>query len=341
MDYRLLARTGLEVSTQCLGAMMFGAMGNPDHGECERMIHHALDQGINFVDTADVYSGGESEKIVGQALAGRRDEVVLATKCFLGTERNHQGGSRRWVTQAAENSLRRLGTDYIDLYQIHRLDWNTDLDETLGALDDLVRAGKVRLLGSSSFPAEWIVEAQWVAARRHRQRFVCEQPQYSIFSRSIEAAVLPTCQRHDMAVIPWSPLASGWLTGKYRRGQAVPDGSRVVTRAAREGTVVDIEADPRIDLVEQLVEVADQAGVTMTQLGLGFVARHPAVTSTIIGPRTMEQLDGLIGAADIELDDDTMEAIDRVVAPATDAPGIDHFINNPALLASHRRRPAV
>jgi aryl-alcohol dehydrogenase (NADP+) len=341
MRYRTLGRTGVEVSQQCLGSMMFGAFGNRDRAECQRMIHHALDAGINFVDTADMYAWGESEEIVGRALKGRRDDVVLATKVFnaMGEDRNRRGGSRRWIVRAAEDSLRRLDTDYIDLYQVHRLDWATDLDETLGALSDLVHDGKVRYLGSSSYPAEWIVEAQWVAARRGRQRFVCEQPQYSIFARSTERAVLPTCQRHDMAVIPWSPLAGGWLTGKYRRDAEVPAGSRYSPDspwARRAGG--DISVDPRLDLVEGLAAVAEQAGLTMTQLGLGFVDRHPAVTSTIIGPKTPAQLEEVLGAAEVHVDDATLDAIDKVVPPGTDAAGIDHAVDNPALHRAARRR---
>lgn len=347
MEYRTFGATGVEVSTQCLGAMMFGAMGNTDHDECTRMIHAALDAGINFVDTADIYSRGESEEIVGRALAGRREDVVLATKCFnpMGRARNHSGGSRRWIMRAAEDSLRRLGTDYIDLFQVHRLDWSTDLDETLGALSDLVHAGKVRYLGSSSYPSEWIVEAQWVAERRHLQRFVCEQPQYSIFARSIEMAVLPTCQRHRMAVIPWSPLAGGWLTGKYRKDAVAPEGARFSPGSGwarrRDGTMVDVGADPRLDLVERLAGVADGAGLTMTQLSLGFVAAHPAVTSTIIGPKTLVQLEELLGTADVQLGSDVLDAIDAIVPPGTDAPGIEHFVSNPALQPAGLRRPGL
>jgi len=344
MQYRKLGRTGVEVSTQCLGAMMLGKMGNPDHDECERIIHRALDAGVNFIDTADMYSRGESEEIVGRALQGRRDDVVLATKCFnqMSKERNHRGGSRRWIVRAVEDSLRRLDTDRIDLFQVHRLDWETDLDETLGALSDLVRAGKVLYIGSSSYPAEWIVEAQWASGRRNHQRFVTEQPQYSIFARSTELAVLPTCLRHEMGVIPWSPLAGGWLTGKYRRDVPPPSGSRYgpgspYTRR-RDGTEVDLSEDPRLDLVDQLAGVADKAGITMTQLGLGFVSAHPAVTSTIIGPKTLPQLDELLGAADITLDDDMLDAVDEVVPPGTDAPGMDHYVDYPALRPGARRR---
>ena len=258
MRYNKLGRTGLEVSAQCLGAMMFGAFGNTDHQECGEIIHRALDAGINFIDTADTYSNGESEEIVGKAIAVRRDEVILATKCFnvMGTGRNQRGGSRHWILRAVEDSLRRLGTDYIDLYQVHRHDWDTDLDDTLGALSDLIHQGKVCYVGSSSFPADWIVEAQWTAQSRGRERFVCEQPQYSIFARSIEESVLPACQRHGMGVIPWSPLAGGWLTGKYQRDMSPPAGSRyapggIFSRGGR-GIDTDPNAPVRYDAVERL-----------------------------------------------------------------------------------------
>src|SRR4051812_23462142 len=231
MDYRPLGRTGVKVSPLCLGAMMFGAWGNPDHDESIRIIHRALDAGLNFIDTADVYSRGESEEIVGKALStppGRRDEVVLATKVHgtMGDDPNQFGNSRRWIAREVEASLRRLKTDYIDLYQIHRPEHDTDIDETLGVLSDLVRQGKVRSIGSSTFPASSIVDAQWVARDRVRERFVCEQPPYSMLARGIEADVLPTCARYGMAVIPWSPLAGGWLSGKWRKGQDAPQSSR-------------------------------------------------------------------------------------------------------------------
>ena len=343
MQYRTLGRTGVEVSNQCLGAMMFGAMGNTDHDECIAMVHTALDTGINFIDTADVYSQGESEEIVGKAISGRRDDVVLATKCFnpMGDDRNRRGGSRRWIVRAVEESLQRLGTDYIDLYQVHRHDWSTDLDETLGALSDLVHTGKVRYVGSSSYPAEWIVEAQWVAERRGRERFVCEQPQYSIFARSTETSVLPTCQRHGMGVIPWSPLAGGWLTGKYRRGAMPPAGSRFSGDSAwarRAGGGVDVDADPRTALVERLAAVADEAGLSLTHLSLAFVDAHPAVTAPIIGVRTPQQLGDALGAADVVLDSDTLDAIDAICRPGKDAPKTGHFVPNPGLDRAHRRR---
>src|SRR3954471_12526824 len=221
MDFRNLGSTGVQVSPLCLGAMMFGAWGNEDHDESIRIIHRALDAGINFIDTADVYARGESEEIVGKALAGgRRDHVVLATKVHgtMGDDPNQFGNSRRWITHAVDSSLRRLGTDWIDLYQIHRPEFDTDLDEPRGALTEIVRGGKVRMIGSSTFPAHGIVEAQWVAERRQRERFVTEQPPYSMLIRGIESDVLPTCRRHGMGVIPWSPLAGGWLSGRWRKG---------------------------------------------------------------------------------------------------------------------------
>src|ERR687886_1305747 len=229
MKYRTLGRTGVRVSPLCLGAMMFGAWGNQDHDDSIRIIHRALDAGINFIDTADVYSRGESEEIVGKALeGGRRENVVLATKVHgrMGDDPNQYGNSRRWIVREVENSLRRLKTDWIDLYQIHRPEADTDIDETLGALTDLVHAGKVRAIGSSTFPASRIVEAQWTAERRNRERFVCEQPPYSILVRGIENEVLPVCRKYGMGVIPWSPLAGGYLSGRYRKGQDTPTSSR-------------------------------------------------------------------------------------------------------------------
>ncbi|GGV14089.1 aldo/keto reductase [Actinomadura cremea] len=344
MQYRKLGRTGVEVSTQTLGAMMFGEVGNPDHDDCERLIHRALDAGINFVDTADMYSGGESERIVGRALKGRRDDVVLATKCFfpMGDDRNRRGGSRRYIVRAVEDSLRRLGTDRIDLYQVHRHDWDTDLEETLGALTDLARQGKILYAGSSSFPADWIVEAQWAADRRAGARFVCEQPQYSIFARSVERAVLPAARRHGMGVIPWSPLAGGWLTGKYRRDVQAPAGSRFsgTSHAAFDDRAVDVEPNTpvRYEAVERLAKVAEEAGLTLTHLALAFVGEHPAVTSTIIGPKTVEQLDDLVAAADIRLDAAVLDAVDAIVPPGTDIGGIDHKAGDPYLSAEARRR---
>ncbi len=220
MQYRTLGRTGIKVSPYCLGAMMFGAVGNPDHDESIRIIHKALDAGINFIDTADMYSHGESEEIVGKALEGRRDNVVLATKAHLpmGEYPNQQGNSRRWLVRELDDSLRRLRTDHVDLFQIHRPAPDTDVEETLSALTDLIRAGKVRAIGTSSFPATDIVEAQWIAERRGLQRFRTEQPPYSILDRGIEREVLPVCQRYGMGTLVYSPLGGGLLTGRYRKG---------------------------------------------------------------------------------------------------------------------------
>jgi aryl-alcohol dehydrogenase (NADP+) len=333
---RRLGSTGLEVSDFCLGAMMFGAMGNRDHAECERMIHTALDAGINFIDTADVYSRGESEEVVGGALKGRRDDVVLATKFWntMGDEPNRRGGSRRWIMQAVEGSLRRLGTDWIDLYQMHRPDQFTDIDETLGALDDLVHQGKVRYIGSSTFPAEGIVEAQWAAQRRGTERFVCEQPPYSIFVRGIERAVLPTCLKYRMGVIVWSPLNGGWLTGKYRRGQEVPAGSR-----GTMGRFVDPTDELKLDAIEQLAKIADDAGLSLTHLSLAWSIEHPAVTSAIIGPKTPEQLADLLGATDVVLAPDVLDAIDSVVPFGVDLDPSNTAAFNPGQSRKVRRRP--
>jgi len=346
MDYRTLGRTGMKVSHLCLGAMMFGQWGNTDHDDCVRMIHAAIDGGVNFIDTADIYAHGESEEIVGKALAGgRRDNVVLATKFHarMGDDLNMGGNSRRWVAKACDDSLRRLGTDWIDLYQVHRPDPTCDVDETLGALSDLVRAGKVRAIGSSTFPAEEIVEAQWTAERRGRERFVCEQPPYSIFARGIEAGVLPTCQRYSMGVIAWSPLNGGWLTGKYRRGQEPPAGSRAVRGNA---TVRFFEEKPenqrKLELVDGLLEAASDAGVSLTHMAQAWVVRHPAVTSAIIGPRTMDQLTDLLAGQDVSLDDATLDRIDELVPPGTDLNTDDAGWKHPALSnPSLRRRPAT
>jgi aryl-alcohol dehydrogenase-like predicted oxidoreductase len=317
MDVRSLGRTGVKVSPLCLGAMMFGAWGNSDHDDCVAIIHAALDAGINFVDTADVYAAGESEEIVGRALAGRRDEVVLATKVHaaMGKDPNERGNSRRWIIRECEASLRRLGTDYIDLYQIHRPDPETDIDETLGALTDLVRAGKVRSIGSSTFPASEIVEAQWTAERRNRERFVCEQPPYSILVRGIEADVLPTCDRYDMGVIPWSPLAGGWLSGKWRHG-AEPKSWRS-TIVPDRWDMSKLENQRKLDAADALGRLADDVGIPLVQLAVAWVIQHPSVTAAIIGPRTMEQLTSQLGAAEVSLDTATLDRIDEIVPPGT------------------------
>jgi aryl-alcohol dehydrogenase-like predicted oxidoreductase len=340
MEYRNLGATGVQVSPLCLGAMMFGAWGNPDHDDSVRIIHRALDAGINFIDTADVYSQGESEEIVAKALAGgRRDDVVLATKVHgrMGDDPNHYGNSRRWIVKEVENSLRRLKTDWIDLYQIHRPEPGTDIDETLGALSDLVRQGKVRTIGSSTFPASSIVEAQWTAERRARERFMCEQPPYSLLVRGIEADVLPTCKRYGMGVIPWSPLAGGWLSGRYRKGRDAPES----TRAQRLPGRYDL-SDPanqrKLDAADALARLAEEAGMSLIEMALAFVIRHPAVTSAIIGPRTMEHLDSQLGALDATLSDEVLDRIDEIVAPGTNVNPADGGYPNPGLEPAARRR---
>jgi aryl-alcohol dehydrogenase-like predicted oxidoreductase len=318
--------------------MMFGAWGNSDHDDCVAIIHAALDAGINFVDTADVYAAGESEEIVAKALAGRRDDVVLATKVHgtMGRDPNEQGNSRRWIVRECEASLRRLGTDYLDLYQIHRPDPETDIDETLGALSDLVHAGKVRYLGSSTFPASAIVEAQWTAERRNRERFVCEQPPYSILVRGIEADVLPTCDRYGMGVIPWSPLAGGWLSGKWRHG-AEPTSWRA-TIVPDRWDMSKLENQRKLDAADALARLADDAGIPLVHLAVAWVIRHPAVTAAIIGPRTMEQLTSQLGAADVSLDDATLDRIDEIVPPGTNFGWADAGYTPPAVEHAARRR---
>jgi aryl-alcohol dehydrogenase-like predicted oxidoreductase len=340
MELRTLGRTGVKVSPLCLGAMMFGAWGNPDHDDSIRIIHRALDAGVNFIDTADVYSRGESEEIVGKALAGgRRDDVVLATKVHgtMGADPNQFGNSRRWIIREVEASLKRLRTEWVDLYQIHRPEADTDVEETLGALSDLVHQGKIRLAGSSTFPASQIVEAQWAARERNLERFVCEQPPYSLLVRGIEADVLPTCARHGMGVIPWSPLAGGWLSGRWRKGADAP----ASTRAERLPARYDLsrpENQRKLDAVESLAQLAEETGVSLIHLALAFVIRHPAVTSAIIGPRTMEQLESQLGAAEVELDDAVLDRIDEIVAPGTTVSPADAGWQNPALEPAARRR---
>ncbi len=342
MHYRSLGRTGLKVSPLCLGAMMFGSWGNPDHDDSIKVIHAALDAGINFIDTADVYSGGESEEIVGKALKGRRDEVVLATKFFapMGDTPNTGGGSRFWIMKECENSLRRMGTDHIDLYQVHRPDPSVDIDETLGALSDLVHQGKVRYLGSSTFPASEIVEAQWTAERRGRERFVCEQPPYSILVRGIEADVLPTAKRYGMGVIPWSPLAGGWLSGKFRAG----NDDNTSRRAARMPDRYDLSLPAnrrKLEAAEALAVLAEEAGLSLPHLAVAWVINNPAVTAAIIGPRTMEQLTSQLGAADVSLSADVLDRIDEIVPPGTNPSWADAGYAPPMVAdARQRRRPA-
>lgn len=333
MKYRTLGRTGIKVSPYCLGAMMLGALGNSDHDDAARIIHKALDAGINFIDTADAYSRGESEEVVGKALKGRRDNVVLATKAHLpmGDDPNQRGNSRRWLVRALEDSLRRLGTDHVDLYQIHRPAPDTDVEETLSALTDLVRAGKVRAIGTSTFPASDIVEAQWVAERRGLQRFRVEQPPYSILDRGIEREVLPVCERYGMGTMVYSPLAKGLLTGRYRKGRAAD------THRAGFG-LQHLSDERRLDVVEQLIPLAEEAGMPLAHLAIAFAISHPGVTAAIIGPRTMDHLDDLLAGAGTVLTDDLLDRIDAIVPPGTDIGMRDGTYNPPAIQQTALRR---
>jgi aryl-alcohol dehydrogenase-like predicted oxidoreductase len=344
MEYRNLGSTGVKVSPLCLGAMMLGARGNPDHEDGARIIHRALDAGINLIDTADVYSHGESEEIVGKALRGRRDDVVLATKVHgpMGEDPNRSGISRRWIVRAVEGSLRRLQTDWIDLYQIHRPVADTDIDDTLGALSDLIRDGKIRYAGSSTFAASQIVEARWVAERRGRERFVSEQPPYSLLAREIEKDVLPTCRRHGLGVITWSPLSGGWLSGRFRLGVEHPQTTRAKAMP-RRFDMADAANHRKLEAVDALAVLAGDAGLTLIELAIAFVIRHPAVTAAIVGPRTMEHLESQLSAADVQLSDDVLDRIDAIVPPGTIVNPLDGgWPNparpNPALLAATRRR---
>jgi aryl-alcohol dehydrogenase-like predicted oxidoreductase len=340
--YRYLGRTGVRVSELCLGAMMFGEWGNPDHDDAVRIIHAALDAGVNFIDTADVYSSGESEVIVGQAIAGRRDQVVVATKVHgqMGEDPNMMGSSRRWIIQECDNSLRRLATDYIDLYQVHRSDPHTDIEETLGALTDLVRQGKVRYVGSSTFPPSEIVEAQWAAEERRTERFVCEQLPYSMLVRGVESEVLPVCQKHRMGTIAWSPLAGGWLSGNWRTGAA----NLTSRRSNRVPARYDLSRpanQAKLGAATALADLADEAGLSLIHMALAFVLGHPAITSAIIGPRTAEHLDSQLGASEIRLPADVWDRIDGIVAPGTNFSFADGGYEPPAVAnPSKRRRPA-
>src|ERR1700753_2290290 len=336
MQYRTLGR-GIQITPYCRGAMMSGGLGTPDHDDCIRIIHKALDSGINFIDTADRYSAGESEEIVGKALKGRRDNVGLATKVHgpMGTDPNQRGNSRRWIIAEVENSLRRLQTDYIDLYQIHRPDPSTDIEETLSALSDLVRSGKVRAIGHSAFPASDIVEAQWVAERRGYERFRTEQPTYSILSRGIEAEVLPVTQRYGMGTLVWSPLAKGMLTGRIRKGQGTD-----LRRVERFSSFSD---EQRLDAIERIIPLAEESGLPMTHLAMAFSIAHPGVTSAIIGPRTHEHLDDLLASVEVTLSDEVLDRIDAIVPPGTDigAPDQSAYRPPPLTQAALRRRPVA
>ncbi|BCW11868.1 aldo/keto reductase [Arthrobacter sp. NtRootA4] len=339
MEYRLLGRTGVKVSPLCLGAMMFGPWGNNDHADATRIIHRALEAGINFIDTADIYSGGTSEEIVGKAIEGRRDDVFLATKFFMPMnldDPNQSGGSRRWIIREVENSLRRLNTDYIDLYQVHRPSPDTDVEETLGALTDLVRQGKVRYIGSSSYSGSQIVEAQWAARERNLERFVTEQPPYSILARGIEEDVLPTVQRHGMGTLSYSPLAGGWLSGRWRK-----DSASSPTSSARPSARFDMTRfanQRKLDLVEDLAQLAEESGHSLIELAIAFVINHPGITSAIVGPRTMAQLESYLPAASVALTADVLDRIDEIVEPGVTVNPDDNSYGAHELTPRARRR---
>ncbi len=339
MEYRSLGRTGIHVGRLGLGAMVLGPWGNDDRADCARIINEALDAGINLIDTADMYADGVNEEIVGAAIAGRRDDVVLCTKFHypLGDhdDPNRRGNSRRWIMRAVDDSLRRLGTDHIDLYQAHRPDPDTDIAETVAALNDLLTAGKIRAWGTSTFPAEEIVQAHWAAERLDAAGPHTEQPPYSILARRIERDVLPVAIRYGMGVLVWSPLSGGWLTGKYRRGAAAPTASR----ASTDPDHFDVGNESKFDATERLAAIAAEAGLSMTHLAVAWAVEHPGVTAALIGPKTSEQLHDLLGAADLRLDRDTLEAIDAVVAPGVDLNPDDAGWDPPGLDARRRRRP--
>jgi aryl-alcohol dehydrogenase-like predicted oxidoreductase len=338
MQYRTLGRTGVQVSSLVLGAMNFGAIARTTQDEVTAIVDAALEGGINLIDTADRYGAGESEEMVGKAIAGRRDDVVLATKASMpmGNERNHQGSSRRWLVTALDDSLRRLGVDHVDLYQVHRWDPRTSDEETLSALTDLQRAGKIRYFGSSTFPAYRVVQAQWAARDNHLSRYVTEQPSYSVLQRGVETHVLPVTEQYGLGVLAWSPLASGWLSGAVRAGREIAT-SRSALMPERFDTAIPANR-ARLDAVEQLAKVADEAGLTMIQLALGFVTAHPAVTSAIIGPRTLDHLHSQLAAADTVLPADVLDAIDAIVAPGVDLAPHEKHDTPPSLLDPSLRR---
>lgn len=351
MEYRTLGGSGIKVSHFCLGAMMFGKMGNTDHDECVRMTHAALDAGVNFIDTSDAYSSGESERVLAKALKARRDEVVLATKCFFPIEQvgqfarkrkdsNVGGGSRRWIVRAVENSLQRLETDYIDIYQLHRRDWDTELEESLAAMTDLQRAGKIRVIGTSATPAEWIVEAQHLAEKRNLSRVRSEQCIYSILSRGAEIGVFPTCQRYGVGTMTYAPLAGGWLTGKYKRNEPLPDDSRAAGPLGRMGTwnAERQEVQKKYKVIEALSELAKDAGYSLAHMALAFAAEHPSVSSVIIGPKTFVQAEDNLAAAELRLSADVLDRIDEIVPPGTRIDPKESMIPIPSLDDPSRRR---
>ena len=338
MEYRLLGRTGVSVSPLCLGAMMSGPWGSDDRADAIRVIHRALDAGINFAGTAGVYSGGVPEEITGEALRGRRDDVVLAAKFFVPMDDrpDHSGGSRKWIMQEAGNSLRRLKADYTDLYQVHRPGVTTDAGETLGALADLVRQGRVRCIGSSSYPASQIVGARWVSRERNLARFVTGQPPYSILVRGIGEDVLPAVPRYGTGTLVYSPLSGGWLAGRWREGAPGTPAS-----AARPGARFDMSTPAnqrKLGVVEEVAVLAGRSGMTMTGLALAWAVSHPGVTSAIIGPRTMEQLESQFPSVRVTLDTEILDRVGELVAPGVTLNADDNSYGAAGLTPQGRRR---
>jgi aryl-alcohol dehydrogenase-like predicted oxidoreductase len=351
MRFRLIGDTGVRVSSFALGSAMFGTWGNSDERECAQIIHRALDAGINLIDTADIYSDGQAERIIGQAIKDRRDELIVATKFHapMGPGRNDRGNSRLWIMRAVEASLRRLATDRIDLYQVHRPQPETAIEETLQALSDLVTQGKVRYIGSSTFQAWQLVQAQAASQRLRCARFVSEQPPYSILVRGIERDVLAAAREYKLGVIVWSPLAGGWLSGQYR-SRVPPAGSRAArsreyrSRGGRMEERYQIAADAnaaKFQIIDDLAEVAGQARLPLLSMALAFTLAHPAVTSCLIGPRTPDQLDAILAHADTELDEETLDAIDAIVLPGTVVNPADLGWDLPWMTSSARRRQAA
>lgn len=320
MQYRQFGGTGLKVSVLSLGMANFGTSGNPDRGEAEKVIHGAIDAGINLFDTADGYSNGESEQMVGAALKAHRNDVLISTKFGMlsGSQINRSGASRRWIMQAVDASLRRLGTDWIDIYQPHRQDPTCDLDETLDALTDLVRQGKIRYFGSSSSNAPDIVEAQWSAQSRRTRRFVSEQLCYNLLSRGVERSELMACQKYRMGVLVWSPLCGGWLSGAYRVGAEAPRPLRSKMEIFTHLYDLSIpQNQAKLEAADRLAKLAQEAGLTLPEMALAFSLNHPAVTSAISGPDGLAHLESILKAVDIVLSEDVLNEIDLIVPPGT------------------------
>jgi aryl-alcohol dehydrogenase-like predicted oxidoreductase len=313
MEYRSLGRTGVMVSPICLGAMNFG--GPTAEAESMQIIDAALDGGINFIDTANVYNKGESEVIVGKALKrnGKRNQVVLATKVngAMGTGPNDRGITRYHIMQSVEDSLRRLQTDHIDLYQLHRPSFTIPHEETLRALDDLVRQGKVRYIGSSTFPAWKIMEGLMVSEKYNLVRYICEQPPYNLLDRRIENELVPLCQQYGIALIPWSPIAGGILGGRYPTNQQTPEGSRAARSPGFAGRVVPQAQQ----IADQVVKMARERNLTAGQLALLWTKDQPGITAPIYGPRTLEQLQEALGVLDKNLTEEDARLFDELNPP--------------------------